>query len=140
MYVWWTTYVLQWSYRGGGYNRAVTIAQLSKIYGLYIEIWSEEDSLCFEEHYKIINGKVITNEEFDITNAIHYLDCFDNYEEYKESYGDNALLKDKFDEIIKSGDTVYYSPYYYMWDCDDNYVNAEPNHLVTMNMCKLINK
>ena len=120
----------------GGYNRAVTLEQLSKIYGLYIEVWSEEFGMMFEEHYKFINGKLILNEEIDITDS-QFLGS--DYEDYKEMYGNDAVLNEsQYNEYCKY--TNMYSKSYHEWEFGKNYIHSKPNHLVLMNMCKLINK
>lgn len=120
----------------GGYNRAVTLEQLSKIYGLYIEVWSEEYGMMFEEHYKIINGKIVIEEEIDIGDS-QFLGC--DYEDYKDMYGDDAVLSEsQYNEYYKY--TNVYAPSYQEWEFGGNYIDPKPNHLVTMNMCNLIEK
>lgn len=127
----------------GGYNRAVSIDELSKIYGLYIEIWSDEPLMEFQEHYYIINGKIIIDECFSSQFGGHILENFESYSEYINIYinSDFKLSEEEFNSIKQT------NPYYYLdppdfkeWHFNKNVFYAKPNNLCYNIMIKSVNK
>ena len=128
--------------RVGLYNRAVSIDELSKIYGLNIEIWSEESGMCFQEHYYIINGNIIINEEFSSKHGYIYIDDI-NYDEYINIYKD-CNMKPKLTESefnkLKNSDSNYIidPPEYKEWDFHRNVLFAKPNNMFYVDMVKLL--
>lgn len=69
-----------------------TILKESKRLQLEIEIWSSEEGMGFQEHYKICSGILIKDEEFDNIEGIYFSEDPDvrtvnSYKEFKEKYG-----------------------------------------------------
>lgn len=124
--------------RIGLYNRAVSIDELSKIYNLNIEIWSEEPGLCFQEHYYIINGNIIINEEFSSKYGYIYTNEID-YNEYldicKDCNIDPKLTKDKF-----YGNNIIDPLEFKEWNFHRNVLHAKPNNICYNIMIKSVNK
>lgn len=124
-------------------NRIVSLQELSKRYGLYIEIWSEEPGIGFKEHFKIINGNLIINECHDMNT--HIIAGFNNYNEYVkdcEEYNMQPMPKEQFDYYLSVGEC-----YVDLNDKNngyltfaDNCTRVNPNYLCKIDLCKLINK
>ena len=65
--------------------RGTTVPEESKRLNLSIEIFSEECGCCFQEHYTVIDGKIIEDECVDWNE--YYLRDYETKEEAEEDYG-----------------------------------------------------
>lgn len=89
--------------RTGAINHSTNIVDISKEYGLDIEIWSQEDIEHFEEHILVQNGEVKINETYDFYEF--FIDDYNTYEEFikdiNEWYNEEVtarISKEQFDE------------------------------------------
>lgn len=68
--------------RDGIKNYSTNIVDLSRKYGLDIELWSQESGMGFEEHILVEHGEIMENECYDYYN--YYIEDYNTYEEFIE--------------------------------------------------------
>lgn len=120
------------------YGFATNILEISKNLGLWIEIWSEEEGFCFEEHYIINQGILIKDEEYNI-GITHFIGEYNNYHDYKEDYEKDAIPEEKFNKLMS--ENVYsFIPDYKEWEYDKKFNNVKPNYMFYKVMFKKVDK
>lgn len=93
---------------------ATHLLNLAKQLNLYLEVYSNEPGMCFQEHYIINNfGQFIVNEEVQ-TNC-YYIEEYDTLKEYNKGNPDYQLdiTEDEYLKLKNQGlSYLEYSPYY----------------------------
>lgn len=101
--------------------------------GLFIEIVSEEPGMCFQEHYKINQSTLISDETTDFYEF--YIGDHDTKKEWEEEYeSEIPLTEEEYKKLREEGEE-YYVPQYV--EIDDNSSIYYPTPVKNV-MCKVV--
>ena len=111
------------------------ILQETKRLNLYIEIFSQEPGMGFQEHYYIANGNTIQNEEYELN--MYWLDDVQEYYNVDDVKGLCNKYNLNINEVTKSinDGNDFYSPDMIDW----NFSIDGPSKVLTRNVM-IINK
>ena len=87
-------------------NSGITLQQISKEEHLIIEVYSQEPGLCFSEHFLIVFGEIIINEEED-----YYEFSSEVTPEDLLKYGSIHWTQEQINNYFKTEDTLVICKY-----------------------------
>lgn len=118
-------------------NKSTNIVDVSKKYGLDIELWSQEAGCGFEEHILVKQGEVIENECYDYYE--YYIDDYKTYDEFikdNEGYVDPKILtREMFEDAKEVGDPCIEFEEDFAYTFDVNGFETDNG----VEMCRIVN-